>query len=68
MGLIPMVFYALVNACALVLETVWIAVGRPDVIGWYRRVSGRDDVDDPVRRGVLASEKPAMSKAMGKDR
>ena len=33
-----MFFYALVNGCALLVETIWIGFGRPDVIGWYRRV------------------------------
>lgn len=39
-----MMFYALVNGCALLAETIWIGFGRPDVIGWYRRaVSGGVD-------------------------
>ncbi|GAA6005027.1 flavin-containing monooxygenase [Rhodotorula paludigena] len=42
MGVIPMAFYAIVNLAALWLETTWIAFGRPDVLGWYERTTGRD--------------------------
>ncbi|KPV75634.1 uncharacterized protein RHOBADRAFT_52680 [Rhodotorula graminis WP1] len=45
MGVIPMAFYALVNLTALLLETVWVAAGRPDVLGAYKRVTGRQLVD-----------------------
>jgi hypothetical protein len=45
MGVIPMLFYALVNGCALLVETIWIGFGRPDVIGWYRRAVSGPGVD-----------------------
>ncbi|TNY23645.1 dimethylaniline monooxygenase [Rhodotorula diobovata] len=45
MGVIPMLFYALVNLTALLLETVWVAAGRPDVLGAYERVTGRQLVN-----------------------
>ncbi|GAA5830190.1 hypothetical protein JCM3766R1_002818 [Sporobolomyces carnicolor] len=41
MGLIPMAFYAIVNAAALALEIFWIALGRPDVLGTYKKVRGQ---------------------------
>ncbi|GAA5994127.1 hypothetical protein JCM11641_003830, partial [Rhodosporidiobolus odoratus] len=41
MGAIPMLFYALVNLTALLLELTWIAVGKPDVLGAYKRVTGK---------------------------
>ncbi|GAA6013204.1 hypothetical protein JCM11491_005214 [Sporobolomyces phaffii] len=40
MGVIPMAFYGLVNLAALMLELVWIALGRPDLIGTYKKVRG----------------------------
>ncbi|GAA5932836.1 flavin-containing monooxygenase [Sporobolomyces koalae] len=42
MGVIPMIFYGLVNLTALVLEVVWIACGRPDVIGLCNRARSGD--------------------------
>ncbi|BGP22714.1 hypothetical protein JCM10295v2_001605 [Rhodotorula toruloides] len=41
MGVIPMVFYALVNLAALILELLWIAAGRPDVFGYYTLLTGK---------------------------
>lgn len=29
MGLIPMIFYGIVNACVLLFEIVWVMCGRP---------------------------------------
>ncbi|BGP37774.1 hypothetical protein JCM10449v2_001696 [Rhodotorula kratochvilovae] len=45
MGVIPMAFYALVNLAALTLETLWVALGRPDVLGAYEGIIGRKLVD-----------------------
>lgn len=35
----------LVQLTALLLETVWVAAGRPDVLGAYERVTGRQLVN-----------------------
>ncbi|GAA5910241.1 uncharacterized protein JCM6883_001123 [Sporobolomyces salmoneus] len=42
MGLVPMVFYGLVNLAAFALEILWIALGRPDVIGIYKKLRGKE--------------------------
>lgn len=60
MGLIPMLFYAAVNGFALLLETVWIACGRPDVVGAYRRLRGRAN---PAAAEKMASEKKKAATA-----
>ncbi|GAA6016284.1 hypothetical protein JCM8202_005550 [Rhodotorula sphaerocarpa] len=60
MGLIPMLFYAAVNGFALLLETVWIACGRPDVVGAYRRLRGRAN---PAAAEKMVSEKKKAAMA-----
>ncbi|GAA5919765.1 hypothetical protein JCM1841_005844 [Sporobolomyces salmonicolor] len=61
MGLIPMTFYGVVNLLALLFETLWIACGKPDILGAYQRLTGKKAIMEKEkmerpRAGVAAGE------------
>lgn len=59
----------LLQLAALVLELVWIAAGRPDVLGYYARLTGkpRSKALDGIDRHAQMDVRERKQKRMAED-
>ncbi|GAA6029258.1 hypothetical protein JCM8097_003591 [Rhodosporidiobolus ruineniae] len=67
MGVIPMAFYALVNLLALFAEITWLVLGKPDVLGFYKRTTGRDLLPGLAKEQELRHAKKMEGMEKGKE-